>query len=167
MATDDPQTPDQPVAARGAPLWRRLIAMLYDLALLIGVLVVANGVYMLLLIYPYELIFARTFPSLDLLPRTFHQIYLLAVILGFHVYPWTHGGQTLGMAAWRLRLVRDDGGPVPVALALRRFGWAALGLLPAGLGLWRCLRDPQRLAWYDRRSGTRVAVVGGDLAPAR
>lgn len=140
----------EPVAA----LWRRLGALLYDALLLSGLLLLATAV----LIVPYDLLAARPYPHGELVYRTLLQAYLLAVIAGFFVYFWTHGGQTLGMSAWRLRVVRDDGKPLSTKDALRRFAWASLSLLPAGLGLWWSLFDPERLAWHDRRSRTRVVM---------
>ncbi len=154
MAPSDPQTPVV-TAPQAASLPRRLGAMVYDCALLFAVLAVAVW----LLIYPYELILAEPFPNREPLYRTLEQIYLLAIIVGFYSYFWTHGGQTLGLRAWRLRLVREDGGPVCIRDALRRLGWATLSLLPAGLGLWWCLIDREGLAWHDRRSRTRLVTV--------
>jgi len=126
--------------------------MVYDSVLLFAVLAVAVW----LLIYPYELITALPFPNREPLHRTLYQLYLLAIVVGFYVYFWTHGGQTLGLRVWRLGVERADGAPLAARDALRRLGWAALGLLPAGLGLWWCLVDRDGLAWYDRRSGTRI-----------
>ena len=138
-----------------ATLPRRLGAMLYDSLLLSGLLLLATAVF----IIPYDLLAARPYPHGELLYRTLLQLYLLAVIAGFFVYFWTHGGQTLGMSAWRLRVVRHDGTPLNARDALRRLGWATLSLLPAGFGLWWSLFDRERLAWHDRRSGTRLLVV--------
>lgn len=142
-------------APRPPSLLRRLAALLYDGVLLLGLLMLA----ILLLIAPYDLIAARPYPHGDPLYRTLLQAYLLAVIGGFHVYFWTHGGQTLGMRTWRFRILRDDGAPLTIADASRRFAWAVLSLLPAGLGLWWCLLDRDGLAWHDRRSRTRPVMV--------
>lgn len=136
-------------------LLRRLVALLYDSVLLLGLVMLA----ILVLIVPYDLLAARPYPHADPLYRTLLQAYLLAVIGGFYLYFWTHGGQTLGMRSWRFRILRDDGTPLGLADALRRLAWAALSLAPVGLGLWWCLRDPEGLAWYDRRSGTRPVML--------
>ena len=147
---------DQTANPPQAPsLLRRLGALLYDGVLLLGLLMLA----ILLLIAPYDLIAARPYPHGDPLYRTLLQGYLLAVICGFYVYFWTHGGQTLGMRTWRFRVLRDDGAPLSLADALRRFAWATLSLAPAGLGLWWCLFDREGLAWHDRRSRTRPVML--------
>lgn len=147
-------SPERP-SVQTVSLPRRLGALLYDTALLFALLMLAAAI----LIVPYELLAARPFPDRELLYLTLERLYLLAVIVGFFVYFWTHGGQTLGMRSWRIRVVRNDGGALSARDALRRFAWATLSLLPAGLGLWWCLFDPDRLAWHDRRSGTRLVPV--------
>lgn len=136
-------------------LWRRLGALLYDAVLLLGLLMLA----ILVLIVPYDLLAARPYPHGDPLYRTLLQLYLLAVIGGFYVYFWTRGGQTLGMRTWRFRVLRDDGAPLSLSDALRRFAWATLSLAPVGLGLWWCLLDREGLAWHDRRSHTRPVLL--------
>jgi len=42
---------------------------------------------------------------------------------------------------------------------LRRLAWAVVSWLPLGLGYLWILVDPQRRAWHDRLSGTRVVVL--------
>jgi len=87
------------------------------------------------------------------------QLYLLTVAYLFFGGFWVHGGQTLGMRAWRLRVVDVGGGAVSWRQALLRFlggllSWAALG---AGY-LW-VLVDRDKCAWHDRISGTRLMLV--------
>jgi len=151
---DHQQNIDLP-AVQIVSLWRRLGALLYDGILLSALLLLATAC----LIIPYDLLATRPYPHTDWLYRTLLQAYLLAVIAGFYVYFWTHGGQTLGMRSWRVRVVRADGGPLSAADALRRFAWAAPSLLPLGLGLWWCLIDREHLAWHDRASGTRLLLA--------
>lgn len=84
------------------------------------------------------------------------ELSLLALSLIFFGYFWTHGGQTLGMRAWKLRLVRANGEPLRWRDALLRWLAAWIALLPAGLGYWWSLIDPLWRCWHDRLSGTRV-----------
>jgi uncharacterized RDD family membrane protein YckC len=153
--TDHPARPDRPPAP-AVSLWRRLAALLYDGMLLSALLMLATACF----IIPYDLLAARPYPHGQFLHRLLLQGYLAAVIAGFFVYFWTHGGQTLGMRSWRLRLVRADGTAVTTRDALRRLFWATLALLPAGLGLWWCRFDPEHLALHDRLSRTRLQLVG-------
>jgi uncharacterized RDD family membrane protein YckC len=85
--------------------------------------------------------------------------YLIATGMGFFGWFWTHGGQTLGMRAWKLRLVSLDGLPIHWRQALIR-GWIALlGAGALGLGYLWVLLDPQGRAWQDIASGTRLTTT--------
>ena len=65
-------------------------------------------------------------------------------------------GQTLGMLAWRGKVVREDGGPVSWTQALIRYLAAYVSWLPLGLGFWWSIWDPGKKTWHDRLSGTRL-----------
>jgi uncharacterized RDD family membrane protein YckC len=144
--------PAAPAPAR-AGLLRRLGAMLYDALLLLGVLMVTTALFL-----PFtggEALDPRTRPLLEFVYRCT----LLAVIVGFYGLAWTRVGQTLGMASWRLRVEREDGRLLTWRDTARRLAWAVVALLPLGLGYAWILFDPQRRAWHDRLSGTRVVVL--------
>lgn len=133
-----------------AGLARRLGALCYDLLLLGAVLIAYTAVVI-------AVRGGRAVP-----PGTWwFELSLLALCLAFFAWFWTHGGQTLGMLAFRLRLVAADGGPVGWRAALVREGGALLSALPAGLGFWWVLVDPERRSWHDRLSGTRVVLEPG------
>jgi uncharacterized RDD family membrane protein YckC len=140
--------------AKPAPFLRRIGALLYDSLLLLGVLMLA----VLIVVLPYGLLTGAS-PSDDPLHRFFMQVYLLIVVGGFYVYFWTHGGQTLGMRAWRFRVIREDGQDLKLVDALRRFAWAIPSLLLLGIGLLWALIDREGRAWHDRRSGTRLVML--------
>ncbi len=142
-----------PLPPERAGLPRRLAAMLYDSLLLLALLMVTSALFLLLT--GGEAIDPRTHPALELAYR----LVLVALIVGFFGVSWTRRGQTLGMATWRLRVEREDGRPLTWGDALRRLGWALVSLLPAGLGFAWVLVDPERRAWHDRLSRTRVVVV--------
>ena len=131
---------------------RRIGAFLYDVLLLIAVLMVAVG----LVVVPYGVITGEELHKHHLL---LEQLYLLLVTAGFYVYFWTHGGQTLGMKAWRLQVIAQDGKAVGFNAAVKRFVWSILSLIPAGLGLWWSLFNRQGLAWHDSKSNTRVVLL--------
>jgi uncharacterized RDD family membrane protein YckC len=126
--------------------------MLYDAILLFGMLLLA----VTLVVVPYVELIGPEFPHKHWLYR----LYLSTVAGGFYLYFWVRGGQTLGMRAWRIRLVRDDGLGLSTADALRRLVWATLTLAPAGVGLLWMLADRQRLTLYDRLSRTRPVLLG-------
>lgn len=88
-----------------------------------------------------------------------YQLSLLATAAVFYIGFWVHGGQTLGMRAWRLRVEQQSGEAINWKVGLIRFAAGILAIIPAGLGLLWLIFDPQHLAWHDRISKTRVAVV--------
>jgi uncharacterized RDD family membrane protein YckC len=136
-----------------ASLARRLIALLYDGLLLVGLLITISAIG---LAVSGGVLGRPDRP--EWLHRGF-QLVLLASAWLFFAWFWTHGGQTLGMRAWRLQLVRADGGPVRWSQTLRRFAGAALSVAAFGLGFLWVLVDPQRLTWHDHLSGTRVILL--------
>ena len=144
-------TAPPPPARAGLP--RRLAAMFYDSLLLLALLMIVTALF--LLTTGGEAIDPRTQPVLEFIYR----LVLLLLIVGFFGVSWTRSGQTLGMATWRLRVEREDGRRLTWGDTLRRLGWALVSLLPAGLGFAWVLVDPERRAWHDRLSRTRIVVV--------
>jgi uncharacterized RDD family membrane protein YckC len=138
--TSDPASPSEP-----APLLRRLAALAYDALLLLA----------LLFVFTLLVILLRGGREID--PGTiWFEASLVALALLFCALFWTRGGQTLGMRAWRIRVIAADGGRVTWPRAIARFfaGW--LAALPAGLGYWWAWADREGCCWHDRLSGTRV-----------
>jgi len=88
------------------------------------------------------------------------QLYLYAICVLYFTWFWTHGGQTLGLRTWRLRVMAADGcSEVDWRSALLRALAAQLSWLALGLGYLWALWDRDGLTWHDRLSGTRVVRV--------
>ena len=128
---------------------RRLGAMFYDSLLLIALL--------MMLSYPYVWLTGGDKPGL--IVKTAYQIYLLAICFFFYAGFWVRGGQTLGLRSWRLKLVRNDGGPITWMIAFKRFAFAWVSLLCLGLGFLWVIYDRDKLAWHDRWSETRLVLL--------
>lgn len=128
-----------------APLARRLAALLYDAFLLVG----------LLFVFTLLMIFARGGRAIAA-GTLWYEAGLVAVAFAFCGLSWTRGGQTIGMKAWRIRVVAREGSTIDWSRAALRFFASWLSLLPAGLGYWWALVDRQRCCWHDRLSDTRV-----------
>ena len=133
-------TPTDPPANEPAGLFRRLMAMCYDLLLLFSLLLFATAMALLV-----------TRGALDYHHPLF-RTYLFLVCFWFYAWFWTHGGQTLGMRAWRLRLQRLDGRPVTLWQALLRFLAAIPSWALFGLGFLWLLVDKKHMAVHDRIS---------------
>lgn len=142
--------PSIPASARSAGLLRRLGALCYDSVLLAAILFVATA-----LVLPLN-------GGEALRPgQWLYSAYLLAVTAFFFGWFWTHGGQTLGMKAWGLRVCRYDGRAVGWRQAVFRMLGAGLSIGALGLGYLWVLIDRERAAWHDRLSGTRVIRTEG------
>jgi len=131
-------------------LLRRLAAMLYD-GLLLASIVFIGGI---------PLLFVSEAVRHHPLGRLAEQLYLLAVVFLFFAIPWLRGGRTLGMQAWRMRLVAVPGDtPLRWSHTVRRFAAALLSWACLGLGFLWVLIDREGRAWHDILSGTRVVLV--------
>ena len=84
---------------------------------------------------------------------------VVGVAMAFFCGFWVHGGQTVGMRAWRIRVQRDDGGPLGWPRAVARFAALLVAALPAGAGLWWSAFDAGKRGWHDRLTGTRVVRI--------
>ena len=133
------------VEPRPAGLFRRLFAIVYDAMLLTAVVMGATA--LLLPITGGEAVAAG---------NVFFQLYLLLVGFGFFALFWLKGGSTLGMQAWRLKVVQPDGSPITLEQAARRYLAALLSWAALGLGFLWSLVDPERRTWHDLLSGTRL-----------
>jgi uncharacterized RDD family membrane protein YckC len=126
---------------------RRLAAMFYDTLLLLSVLLIAVALGLILSsgTFTYHNPFFRTL------------MFLLCFI--FYTWFWIHGGQTLGMRTWRMRVQRVDGGPITLWQAFLRFMLAIPSLALGGLGFFWMLVDRDRMTLYDRFSGSVIVVL--------
>lgn len=128
-----------------AGILRRLAALAYDLLLLAA------------LLFVFTLVVHALRGGREVEPGTvWFQLCLVAIIVVFFAGFWVHGGQTLGMKAWRLRVISRDGERIGWPTALARTGAGLLSIAAAGLGLWWAAFDPERRTWHDRLCGTRV-----------
>jgi uncharacterized RDD family membrane protein YckC len=130
-----------------AGLFRRLMAMLYDLFLLLSVLLFASALALLV-----------TRGTLNYHHPLFRS-YLFIICFSFYAWFWIHGGQTLGMRAWRLRVQRLDGKPITLWQALLRFLSAIPSLGVFGLGYLWILVDKKRMALHDRISESVIVLL--------
>lgn len=128
-----------------AALWRRFAAIFYD-----SLLVTA-----LLLVLTAAVVIARGGASFDPTSAEFRALLAFSMWLYF-AWCWTHGGQTVGMRAWKLRLEDRSGRPVGWLQSIIHFLGAWLAALPLGLGYWWSLLDPERRCWHERIARTRL-----------
>ena len=77
----------------------------------------------------------------------------------FFAWFWTHGGQTLGMRSWRIRVVDGQGEPIGWGQAVKRYIAAFFSWLVLGLGFVWVLFDRDACSWHDRLSGTYLVMT--------
>jgi len=137
-------------SGRDTPLapgfWRRSVAQVYDLLLLIAVLFLATA-----LLLPFTAGMAVSDHQLII-----YRLYLVIISFLFYGWFWTHGGQTLGLRAWKLTVLTKDKKTLNWTQALVRFATAGVAWGFFGLGFLWILIDKNRLGWHDHLSKTAV-----------
>lgn len=130
---------------QNAGFGRRLGAMLYDALLAIALL--ALGTLPFVAVRGGEHVAAGDF---------WYRLTMLLILYAFFAGFWAGYGRTLGMQSWGMRIETVDGWKPSLRQASLRFITAIVSWLPAGLGYWWQLLDPEQLSWHDRLSGTRL-----------
>jgi uncharacterized RDD family membrane protein YckC len=74
----------------------------------------------------------------------------------YFVWQWRHGGQTLPMKAWGIKLMRRDGGALSAPQAWTRYLLATMGTALFGIGFLWALMDRNRQFLHDRFAGTFI-----------
>jgi uncharacterized RDD family membrane protein YckC len=148
MASETAQSEAPGARACPAALWRRIAALIYDVFPLIGLWMITAFAYLFALGGHYDPARPEWGTRLGL------QLTLLLVTAAYFVISWARIGQTIGMRAWKLKLLRNDGAKVGVLPATARFFLAPLLLAMAGVGFWWALFDPQKRTLHDRVCGT-------------
>lgn len=123
--------------------FKQIASMLYDILLLLSVLFTASII---------AVIFngGEAFEPEDL----FFIAYLLVVSFLFYGWFWTHGGQTLGMRSWKIKLVNRNGTNISWQQAGLRFATALISWIPLGLGFWWQYLGKNNESWPDKLSKT-------------
>jgi len=133
-----------------AGLIPRIAAMGYDLLILLALWMIIGAIHMV--------IRGETGANT---PGTLQFTLFPALLSGtflFYFWFWTHGGQTLGMRAWRLKVVHAelDGRPITLSQCIIRFLVGICSLLVGGLGYFWVLLNSDRDTWHDLASHTRT-----------
>ena len=162
--------PSQDSITSTPSLKRRFMSMTYEAMLLFAVVFIAD--------YLFD---ALTQSRHALTLRHARQALLFAVLAAYFMWFWMHGGQTLAMKTWRVRLVSPHGAPLTLARALARYVllWifvlptlAILAVLQVGGSIavmalalaiivppFYALVDSDRQFIHDRLLGTRLVSV--------
>jgi uncharacterized RDD family membrane protein YckC len=129
-------------------LLKRIAIIFYDLVLLFGMLLLAS--FATLPFLGGEAV--RSF-------NPFLTLYFIGVTYLFYAWFWTHGGQTLGMKTWRVRVETLDGQAISYQQALVRATVAIISTGLFGLGFLWSLFDKEKRTWHDIASNSRLTAV--------
>jgi len=131
-----------------ASLWLRLAAAIYDLFPLIGLWMLTAALALLVAHGSVD----PAHPTLAW--RLGLRIALVLVTGGYFAISWARGGQTIGMRAWRLRVVDANGNALSWPRCVLRFVVACVSFGALALGFVWCLIDARKRAWHDIASGS-------------
>ena len=121
-------------------LLRRIAAFLYDCLLLIAIFFVVTAVAIVL-------------NDGEAVRHWSYKVFLLLIAFFFFDGFWRHGGQTLGMRAWRIRVEGMNSEDVTFKQSLHRF---LAGLFAFGFTLLYMYGNASQLALHDKLSKTRI-----------
>ena len=122
--------------------------MLYESLILVAVLFIASFVFHLVFRDTSSFFFRPAF-----------QLYLFVIAGIYFTWFWTHGGQTLPMQTWKLRVVSADRESLHLKQALARYLFAVIGVFLFGCGILWALFDREGLFLHDRLAGTRIVKI--------
>ncbi|NOR18651.1 MAG: hypothetical protein GQ538_01010 [Xanthomonadales bacterium] len=134
------------------PLPRRLLIMLYDGVILFGLLIVASAIA--LPIGNTQKVAFQDF---------WFTLWLLLVCFAYLGGCWRYGGMTVGMRAWKVKLIREDGGMISWPACLLRFMTATISAAVFGLGFLWALVDRKKRSWHDLAAGT--LLIKSEITP--
>lgn len=117
--------------------------MLYDAIILLGLLIVASA-----LALPFGDVNKAVFQDF------WFTLWLLSTCFAYLGGLWRYGGMTLGMRAWRVKLVRYDGKNITWPGCLLRFLVGLISLGAFGLGIVWALFDAKNRTWHDLAAHT-------------
>ncbi|HAZ80732.1 MAG TPA: hypothetical protein DCX08_12435 [Porticoccaceae bacterium] len=144
-----------------AGLFRRMAALVYDLFLLAAIVMA----YALVVITPLRMAFYGMpqengdwlgFPIWLQIVIMFG---LSFVLISYYWLCWRKQGQSMGMKAWRLKLIQNSGELATNQQCWLRAALAPLSLALFGIGYLWCLLPPNKECIHDRITGTKVVVV--------
>lgn len=170
MTNPDAVTLTVATSSEAPSIKRRLSALPYEGLVVLSVVIIAA--------FPVS---GLKGAALSGAPQLLFQAYLFCVMAAYFTWCWRHGGQTLAMKTWRIRVVSSAGDPLSFATALTRFICALLFFGPACVGtvllffhdrvspvfaMWAFLPMIATILWarhdadgqflHDRMAGTRL-----------
>jgi len=153
-----------------ASFFRRFGAIVYDLLLAVAVYMIAGaiGFGVFTALTSYGVIEMGNYEHVsDLLNgnslyQGIYQFWIALCVGLFYIAFWSHGGQTLGMRAWRLKVQHPNGQSLSLITAAARLVWSLLGIG----NLW-ILINGDKLALQDMMTRSEVVVLSKEANQMR
>jgi len=138
-------------------LLKRLLTIVYDLLLQIALFFMVGIPVSILTTFIFNDGNAITEEhSLYITNQIIILLSLFATSVGFYVWFWTHGGQTLGMKTWRIKLISDNAQIISREQAIKRYFTALFSWIFFGAGFIWSLIDSRKRTWHDILSASHL-----------
>lgn len=147
MATQQSSKTGSTASPAQPGFFRYIAVIIYDLFLVIALFFFATAILL-----PFNQ--GEAIQSSFIFP-----LYLLCVSFIFYGWFWTHGGQTLGLRAWKLRLLSDEQTEITWKQALIRYLTACFSWLALGLGIFWRLWQKDKKTWQDLSSKSAIVFI--------
>lgn len=132
-------------------LFRRFSSIFYDALLL----------FCVLFFITYALIPFREGNAIESENLLF-QCFLIFVSYLYFCWHWVHGGQTLGMKAWRIKIIDETGKPCGWGKCSIRFVCSFLSWFLFGAGFFMSFLRQDKCCLHDLLSKTRLVLQTHD-----
>ena len=117
--------------------------MLYDALILLGLLILAAAIAL-----PFGGAQKVAFHDF------WYTLWLLLICFMYLGICWRYGGMTVGMRAWRLKLISANERDISWPRCLLRFSVGLVSLATFGLGIFWALIDSRNRGWHDLAAQT-------------
>jgi uncharacterized RDD family membrane protein YckC len=129
-------------------VFRRCFAFLYDSLLLLALFFVVTSI-------------AIAFNDGEAIANHAFKLVLFLVTFCFFCWFWRNGGQTLGMQAWRIKVVSETNEALTYSQCFKRF---VLGTFLFGFTLIFAVFNAQGQGIHDKLSNTKIVFKNKELS---
>lgn len=137
-----------------ASLTRRLAALTYDSLVVLAVYIISGFV----LVGGWAAFHDGEAPGP--LPASVSLSLLFCICFFYYSTSWKYGGQTIGMKAWRIRLIHEEKNrPLQLSQFMLRTAIGFFSITIFGIGFWWMLLDKRQRTWHDMASLTRIVYL--------
>lgn len=139
-----------------APLWKRFMAMLYDSFLVVAISMAYGATVTAVSAFQSSNMTKDYSPTVSGLG---FQLGWVLTLFIFYYYFWRKAGQTVGMKAWRLKIVSNNNERLSLTQCLTRFFGGFISFVLLGAGFWWALIDNKKATAHDKMSNSRIVVT--------